>query len=733
MPDHNLPVRILSRFLSLTICLIALIEPCCAQHEPAQLLSLSRSAGQVGSTFDLRVVTGDQLIEIGSLRFSHPSITAELKTLDPLPFSQERRPDFNNFNVTIPADLTAGRYEVWAEGRTGISNPRAFLVSNLTTEALTTVSHDAVTPTPITAGTIYQAKSTAAEIDYFQVNLQPNQPLRIELLAQQLDSRMIGQVKLLDQSGHELTSSRGADEFDPALQTPSDLTAGNYLVAVHDFLFRGGDDFHYQLVARPIDQAPSLISPQHGGQGILLDPISTRSCSLSDDERLNFSSELADDVATSAVQDSHELRTIDLPFVTTESFPLRQADAMFQFAASEGDTYSIDVMSQRTGQPTDARWVVQRIEPQPTGEPKLHEVLTIDDCQSVSDGAVNLFSTDAVALFKAPATADYRLSLRDLDIGRSLAKGQRYTLRIAPPQPGFHLVAYRVFPHTDINQTQPFGSRLFRGGSEMLRVFVVRRDGWNGAVRIRCEGLPAGVTASESIIAANQTMTQITVSAAEDAAAAIFPIRIVGQSEDGSIQRQATPATVLWGKGAGRDFIRTRLTTELWLAVSDKDLAPLTASLGSPDIVEIKKGESAKLPIKLVRREGGKDACVIRPRDLPAGVTAPEVNIAAEASEGECDFKVEMAAVPGTYSLWMQLETKIRIRPNPQALERAQTYRTHLQTLHDDPAQAANLETIKAAIVEADKLVEAAKGPANEKELTVFIPTSIATIRVVEP
>jgi hypothetical protein len=169
------------------------------------------------------------------------------------------------------------------------------------------------------------------------------------------------------------------------------------------------------------------------------------------------------------------------------------------------------------------------------------------------------------------------------------------------------------------------------------------------------------------------------------------------------------------------------------MAVSDKDLAPLSASLGSSDVVEIKKGESAKLPIKLVRREGGQGACVIRPRDLPAGVTAPEVNIAAEASEGECSFKAEMTSAPGTYSLWMQLETKIKLRPNPQALERAQAYRSHLQTLHDDPAQAANLDAIKSAIVEADKLVEAAKGPANEKELNVFIPTSNATIRVIEP
>ena len=87
----------------------------------------------------------------------------------------------------------------------------------------------------------------------------------------------------------------------------------------------------------------------------------------------------------------------------------------------------------------------------------------------------------------------------------------------------------------------------------------------------------------------------------------------------------------------------------------------------------------------------------------------------------------------GTYSLWAQVETKIKVKQNPQALERAQQYRSRLQTLHDDPAQAANLESIKSAITAADKQVEAVKAAATEQELTVFVPTSNATIRVVHP
>jgi hypothetical protein len=314
-----------------------------------------------------------------------------------------------------------------------------------------------------------------------------------------------------------------------------------------------------------------------------------------------------------------------------------------------------------------------------------------------------------------------------------LSRRQKYQLRIRAPNPGFDLVAYRLYPHRDTNQTKPLGSKLFRGGAEILRVLAIRRDGWTGPIKIVAENLPPGVTATEAIIGTNQRQTQLALTASEGAAAAITPIRLVGRSDDNSITAEVIPATITWGKGGGRDFIRSRIASSLFVAVSQDDLAPISIALADGNVHEVKKGESIKLPIRVTRREGGKADCVIRPRDLPPGVTTGEVTIKADKSEAEHELKVTPGAAVGTYSLWMQAETKIKIKSNPQLLERAKKYRAHLQTLHDDPAQAANLESIKSAITEADKQVKAAEAPAKEQELTVFIPTSNATIRVVDP
>ena len=52
---------------------------------------------------------------------------------------------------------------------------------------------------------------------------------------------------------------------------------------------------------------------------------------------------------------------------------------MFQFGAKKGEQISVGVISDRAGQPSDAKLFVQRIEPQQDAEPKYHAVVQADD------------------------------------------------------------------------------------------------------------------------------------------------------------------------------------------------------------------------------------------------------------------------------------------------------------------------------------------------------------------
>jgi len=703
------------------------------QVEPTQLLSLSHTGGQKGTSFQVRTEVGNHLIEVDQLIFSHPEIRAEVVTENPRPFSEERVKQFGNFTVSIPNTLAAGRYEARAFGRNGLSNPRAFLVTDQPHQSPAAVSHQLDTPTDLPLEHFSHADATAAAIDYYKIQLQEPARVRVEIIAQRLDSRMIPSCKILDSSGHQLASARGADGVDVSWISADPLPSGIYLIAINDFIYRGGTDYHYQVIAS-VNPELLVLGDSEASQGKLPAVWASRAAStlLADDNGFRRPG-VPETASEQSGSGDTPTSSIELPHLSRRVFTGDASKQDFEFAAEKGQTIAVEVTADRVGQPTDGRVLIQRVEVQQDTSPILHDVANLDDSQGVSDGAMNLISKDPAGIFTAPETSQYLISVRDLDIGKTLQDQKSFYVRIGTPQPTFDLIAYRPFSHSDLNQSQPTGSRLHRGGTEILRVMAIRKDGWSGAIQVRCEGLPEGVRASEVRIEANQNFAQIALTADPNAAKSVNPIELIGRSDDGTVERRAVPAVIQWGKGAGRDFIQTRLTDSLWLSVSELDEIQLTAQLGTAETVEVKKGEAVKIPVKLGRQEGGKAAVVARARHFPPGIKTADLTIPAENNEGEIEIKSEASAVAGTYSLWMQVETKIKVQPNPQAIERAQAYRDLLQKELDNAGDEGNAESIKAAITEADKAVEAAKNASKEKEITVFLPTNTVNLRVIDP
>jgi hypothetical protein len=724
----------LHRFGCLIFLAGMLSTPAWGQFNPIELAALSRSVGQAGTQFDVRVASGAGTDEVDQLRFSDPRITAELKTLDPLPFTADRVPDYGNFQVKIAADTPPGRYELRAMGRHGVSHPRLFLVTAEASSIPATVSHQLASPTPLTLGETLQAHSAGSEIDYFSLDLKSGRRVRIELIAQRLDSRMIGGLKLHDPHGQIVDTARGSDQFDPWLDFTPELS-GTYVLAVHDFLYRGGSEFFYLLIAGSNEEFATGSIDDINATRFL----SPRAATVYDLAAAGVAETTAaaqpTDVSEPIDVAETDVQVITPPCALDALFESRRDEDVYEFAATEGDTFVIEVVSQRVGEPTDARVVVLRSMPQPTGEPTYQQVLTADDSPNVGGNDVSLGSKDPQVMFTAPATGNYRIVVRDLDTGEALGTAQRYTLVVRRPRPRVELVAYRWFPNKDVNLSRPFGSKIFRGGAESIRVLAVRQDGWSGPLEVAVQGLPPGVSAAPATIAAGQSETQLTLVASEEAGSWTGPIEVVATASVAGKETttRAHVATLLSGRGHSREFIRSRLCNELMICVAGGDLAPISAAIGDATVVEGKKNSSLKLPIRLTRRDGGNAACVLRPRDLPPGVTAAEVNVAADKSEGTLELKIAAGAVAGTYSLWLQMETKIKVPPNPQFLERARKYRTHLQSLHDDPAQAEKIEAIRAAIQSADERIKAAEPQGNAQELSVYIPSPPVTIRVVDP
>jgi hypothetical protein len=620
-----------------------------AQFLETELQWIQPSGGQAGTAVDLTVV-GERLEEADGLHCSHPGIHATVATNNTE--TVDSKPTSSHFRVEIDPDVPPGRYDLRVLGPHGVSNPRAFVVTDLPHLRPSVVGHQLSSPAELELDSVMHGCGKPATIDYYALKLETGQAITVELFSQRIDSRMIGQLRLLDSSGRVIMATRGADHVDPVLVVDGQ-PSGFYILAVNDFTYRGGDEYGYQLVAQHLDA---------GKQSLRLRSRVPESFSVPESVLL-----------TEAQKADVPIQPIVLPHDSMWRFAESLRSIVFEFEATQGDSYSIDVISQRLGEPTDIRLSLKRIEPDPSGMPILHDILLVDDGQQVTDGLLTLSTTDPVAMFVAPETATYQLTVRDLDTGDALARSKRFYLRIAKPVPTFDLVAYQPFPHLDLAQSRAHGSRLFRGGTEGIRVVALRRDGWTGPIEVSATNLPAGITCSPATIGANQTQTLLTLTAGEDASRMVADIRIVGVGSDRGLSRAAVPVTILANKGGNRDFTPMRICDQLAIAIDDMSMSHLSIRLGDPlradnFLAPVKCGETLRLPITISRQDGGQETVKIYARDLPPGVAAADVVIDAGQSTGNLELAVESNTAPGVYSIWVLGETKIKLTPDATPL-----------------------------------------------------------------
>ena len=299
------------------------------------------------------MVAGDRLNDVTGLVFSNPGITVEQKTTAALPFSEDTVGQSGKFHVRIAAEVPPGRYEVRATGRHGLSNPRVFVVTRAASERVSGVSHDRQTPTELPLGQFVNAVSTAAQRDWFRFELNEPADLNIQLLAQRVDSRMIGQLRVYDSQGRSLAVARGSDDFDPTISL-SELPAGQYTVMLHDFLYRGGSEFPYQLVVRSNADAVHSVYGQVEGIQKLAEgelPVNWNPNSASSGGSGNLSlTEVAEPNAT---------QRLELPSETVWWFPSDQSGQVYELSAKKGEQVTVSVLSDRLGEPSDARLFVQ--------------------------------------------------------------------------------------------------------------------------------------------------------------------------------------------------------------------------------------------------------------------------------------------------------------------------------------------------------------------------------------
>ena len=219
-------------------------------------------------------------------------------------------------------------------------------------------------------------------------------------------------------------------------------------------------------------------------------------------------------------------------------FPRENVDD-WSFTLRKGQTVACEVNAARLGSPLDSR--LQLFDPRGRVVAENDDHFDIDSFltfTALEDGVHRVRIADAN--FKGGQAYVYRLTLTTAPYVEPKAE-----LQDLPTAPGFRLALVPLDPRAAQSADT---LTLLRGGQAKMRVVAERFGGFADAIPLTIDGLPDGVKATNTIIAAKQN--QVDVILAAEKTTAIGAVHLTVRS--GMQTAAASPNTTVPGVGKGR-------------------------------------------------------------------------------------------------------------------------------------------------------------------------------------
>jgi hypothetical protein len=723
-----------------------------AQLPAARLDGIFPAGATPGATFDL-TITGNDLDDADKLHFSHPGITAARKMVEPGPFDEGPQPVLNQFIVTVAGDVPAGLYEVRAQGKYGITNPRTFEVGSLAevveTEPNNTLSQAAAVTAPVVVnGQI----NGATDVDHFRLAVKSGQRLLVSCAARTIDSPLDAEITISDESGRLLAEGMKGHDGEAVV----DLAAtadGIWLVRITDAVFRGGPQYVYRLTIGPLPYIDYVFPPAAvagtntaftlfgrnlpGGQpsGLSLDGRSLEKLDLqigipgnvaelpvpaarlnSEQAGLDFvpyrftgpggasnwrhvAAARAPVVLEAADNETPQsAQKLTLPCeVAGQFYPQRDRD-WFQFDARQGEVVNIELYSQRLGPPTDAALLIQQVTKNDAGQEQMSVLARVDDITERPGGyEFDTRTTDPAYRFTAPADGTYRILVQEGFSALHSDPRLVYGLVLRPDQPDFRLAA--------VPSNASGALFLRKGGRDTIRVVAFRRDGFTGDIRVSASGLPEGVTSNEVLIGSTVNTATLVLTATENAPPRVGQVQIVGKATigDQEVARVARCGTALvpsqmMQPGQQMISVPARLTSNIMVGVSELETDAVLLSAGGDQVWETSRGGILKIPYTVVRRGEFKGNITGMPTDLPANINAQQFNIDGNASSGEFQINFTSNAPTGTYTFYVGgFVQGLQYKRNPEAAAAAAERKAKFEKIMAETAEKSKVANEEAA------------------------------------
>ncbi|HVJ82654.1 MAG TPA: hypothetical protein VNC50_16415 [Planctomycetia bacterium] len=633
--------------------------------------------------------------------------------------------------LAVPADHPLGAVELRVVGAWGASNPIRFLISDLAESVAKEPDDERSQAQPLPLDSAASGVlGGRADTDWFKTSLKPGKPVMVEVASMAIGSKALVEIAVFDPRGRLLAREWTRDRLDPRIAFVPAIE-GDHLVRVRELSYEGGPDRFYRLAvhSRPTVIAiyPPAIEPQGktplrafgfhlpGGKdaGAKFGGTSLVEWTLPSPPAIGgVAGEPAWPDMIGAPRAAIRPQTLpalvvgvadrppvmeiepnDVEFRATRFAPPadlvgrldRRGDRdWFRFTAKKGEEWEFAAVSARLGLPTDLRLLLRRV-PRPTKETpdpatdpeKLQDVGEASDEEARSGGRgrrrgappttqVDFRSPDPTLVATIPEDGDYLLEVRD-EFGT--ARGDirmGYLVHVRKPSPDFSLVA---FPAESADAS---GLTLRSGGTLGIHVALLRRGGFTGAVEVRAEDLPVGVSARPASIRAGASQAILVLESKEDAKPLETAIRIIGTATGpagAKLERMAESLTVVWPSPGDQRPAVARMADRNLLAV--RSSAPFRLA-AKPERIVAAVGTKPALEVEVVRLWKEFKGQIERIQPLggpPPGVQVQPGKIDAGKNSGTLTLDVTGGAQPGRYSLVLQGLGKPNFRRNPADLK----------------------------------------------------------------
>ena len=529
--------------------------------------------------------------------------------------------------VTVAPDAEVGPREVRIASPTGLSNPVAFNVGQLTeftsaavktiTEQKSSISKAAFEPKSrkaeemtVTLPAVINGQVMPGAVDRYRFQGHKGQHLVVMASARQLIPYLADAVPGWFQATLALYDAKGKevaydDDFrfnpDPVLyyEIPAD---GEYTVEIKDAIFRGREDFVYRITLGELpfvtgifplggvagaktavqlkgwNLPVSQMIPPAQGPGIT--PISVRAVGLVSNQMPFEADTVSDCLEKEPNNTPQNAQAAALPIIVNGRIDKPDDVDVFRFEGRAGDEIVADVCARRLNSPLDS---VLRLTDAAGKE------LAFNDDHEDKGSGLTTHHADSYIRTKLPANGVYYVCVSDAQ--HKGGPDYAYRLRISPPQPDFEL---RIVPST-VN---------IRGGSSVpLTVYALRKDGFSGDIALTLKDAPAGFALGGAKVPSGQDQVKITLTAPPTATKEPVSLTVEGRAtvQEKEVIHRAVPAEDMMQAFAYRHLVPAQ---EMRVAVSGRNaskgairvLSEMPVKIPSGGTVQVRIGVPGSVP-----------------------------------------------------------------------------------------------------------------------------------------